>query len=143
MSPTQLDQPATVGTKSGTPGLAKDVPGPQKGSFGPKRGLLGAPGVGPTRGSWDQIRPLEAGVSGNSRSRPFPGIPASHSRSRKLGMIFSFQFPKVGNAILHSRSRSQNLGMQLSVPVTVTGNGLSKSGIRTGIKFKRWEKEGF
>ena len=45
MSPTQLDQPATVGTKSGTPGLAKDVRGPQKGSFGPKRGLLGAPGV--------------------------------------------------------------------------------------------------
>ena len=45
MSPTQLDQPATVGTKLGIPGLAKDVRGPQKGSFGPKRGLLGAPGV--------------------------------------------------------------------------------------------------
>ena len=45
MSPTQLDQPATVGTKSGTPRLAKDVRDPQKGSFGPKRGLLGAPGV--------------------------------------------------------------------------------------------------
>ena len=85
------------------------------------------------------------GVSGNSRSRPFPGIPASHSRSRKLGMIFSFPFPfpKVGNAIFHSRSRSQNLGMQFSIPVPVTGNGLSKSGIRTGIEFKRWEKEGF
>ena len=39
------------------------------------------------------------GVSGNSRSRPFPGIPASHSGSRILGIIF------------HSRSRSQNLGM--------------------------------
>ena len=85
------------------------------------------------------------GVSGNSRSRPFPGIPASHSRSRKLGMIFSFPFPfpKVGNAIFHSRSRSQILGMQFSIPVPVTGNGLSKSGIRTGIEFKRWENEGF
>ena len=77
--------------------------------------------------------------------REFPGIPASHSRSRKLGMIFSlpFPFPKVGNAIFHSRSRSQNLGMQLSIPVPVTGNGLSRSGIRAGIEFKRWEKEGF
>ena len=66
------------------------------------------------------------GVSGNSRSRPFPGIPASHSRSQSLGMSFSFPFPfpKVGNAIFHSRSRSQNSGMQFSIPVPVSGNGL-------------------
>ena len=70
----------------------------------------------------------KSGVSGNSRSRPFPGIPASDSRSRKLGMIFSFPFPfpKVGNAISHSHSRSQNLGMQFSIPVPVTGNGLPR-----------------
>ena len=65
-----------------------------------------------------------AGVSGNSRSRPFPGIPASHSRSQSLGMSFSFPFPfpKVGNGFFHSRS--QNLGMQFSIPVPVSGNGL-------------------
>ena len=89
----------------------------------------------------DEYNDPDAGVSGNSRSRPFPGILASHSRSRKLGMIFSFPFPKVGNAIFHSRS--QNLGMQFSIPFPVAGNGLPKSGIRTGIEFKRWEKEGF
>ena len=80
-------------------------------------------------------------------SLPFPkvgnGIFHSPSHSRKLGMEFSFPLPKVGNAIFHSRSRSQNLGMQFCIPVPVTGNGFSKSGIRTGIKFKRWEKEGF
>ena len=53
------------------------------------------------------------GVSRNSRSRPFPGIPASHSRSQSLGMIFSFPFPfpKVGSAIFYSHSRSRNSGM--------------------------------
>ena len=63
-------------------------------------------------------------VSGNSRSRPFPGIPAFHSRSQSLGMSFSFPFPfpKVGNAIFHSRS--QNLEMKFSIPVPVSGNGL-------------------
>ena len=44
-----------------------------------------------------------------------------------------FPFPKVGNAIFHSRSRSQNLGMQFCIPVPVTGNGLSESGLRTGM----------
>ena len=85
----------------------------------------------------------------NNVSFPFPkvgnGICHSRSRSQQLGMEFSFPFPfpKVGNAIFHSRSRSQNLGMQFSIPVPVTGNGLSKSGIRTGMEFKRWGKEGF
>ena len=66
-----------------------------------------------------------------------------NSRSQKFGMIFSFPspVPKVGNGIFHSSS--QNLGMQISIPVPVTRNGLSKSGIRTGIEFKRWEKEGY
>ena len=49
----------------------------------------------------------------------------------------------VVNSIFISLSCSQNLGMQFSIPVPITGNGLSKSGIRTGIEFKRWEKEGF
>ena len=73
-----------------------------------------------------QAKDITPGVSGNSRSRPFPGIPASHSRSQSLGMSFSFPFPfpKVGNAIFHSRSRSQNSGMQFSIPVPVSGNGL-------------------
>ena len=67
---------------------------------------------------------IRSGVSGNSRSRPLPGILASHSRSQSLGMSFSFPFPfpKVGNAIFHSRS--QNSGMQFSIPVPVSGNGL-------------------
>ena len=70
-----------------------------------------------------------------SRSRSFPGITTSHSRSQKLGMefvipvpvpknwewnlSFPFPFPKVGNAIFHSRSRSQNLGMGWAIPVPV------------------------
>ena len=68
----------------------------------------------------------EAGVSGNSHSRPFLGIRASDSRSQSLGMSFSFPFPfpKGGNAIFHSRSCSQNSGMQFSIPVPVSGNGL-------------------
>ena len=59
------------------------------------------------------------GVSGNSRSRPFPGIPASHSRSQSLGMSFSFLFRKLGNAIFHSSS--QNLGMQFPFPFPLQG----------------------
>ena len=89
------------------------------------------------------VNPSTPGVSGNSRSRPFPGIPTSYSRSQKLGMIFSFPFPfpKVGNAIFHSRS--QNLGMQFSIPVPVTGNGLSKSGIEREWSSKVESKKAF
>ena len=39
---------------------------------------------------------------------------------------FSFPFP------------FKNLGIQFSIPVPVTRNGLLKSGIRTGMEFKRW-----
>ena len=68
------------------------------------------------------------------RSRPFPGIPASHSRSQKSGRQFSFPFPfpKVGKAIFipvpipkcrecnfYSRSHSQKLGMQFVIPIPV------------------------
>ena len=87
-------------------------------------------------------------MSGNSRSREFPGIPASHSRPEsrewnfplpfpfpKKGMGFSlpFPFPKIGLEFstwipvpeywewnLHSCSR--NLGMYFALHVT--GNGV-------------------
>ena len=44
------------------------------------------------------------GVSGNSRSPPFPRMKASDSRSRIMGMDFfiPFPFPNVGNAFFHS-----------------------------------------
>ena len=45
MSPTQLDQPMAVRSKSGPPGLPKDIQGPRKGLSGLKRALLGAPRV--------------------------------------------------------------------------------------------------
>ena len=45
-----------------------------------------------------------AGVSGNSRSRPFPRMKASDSLSRIMGMDFfiPFPFPNFGNAFFHS-----------------------------------------
>merc|ERR1711994_1091871 len=67
-----------------------------------------------------------------SRSRPFPGIIASDSRSRISGTFFfiPFPFPNFGNAFFHSfpvpefwewnfqfPSRSQTLGMEFSIPV--------------------------
>ena len=75
----------------------------------------------------------DPGVSGNSRSRPFPGTPAFHSRSRKLWMDFSFPFPftKVGNTISHSRSCSQKLGMRSFIPVPFSG---MRSGIKLGLR---------
>ena len=44
------------------------------------------------------------GVSGNSRSPPFPRMKASDSRSRIMGMGFfiPFPFPNYGNAFFHS-----------------------------------------
>ena len=44
------------------------------------------------------------GVSGNSRSRSFPRMEASDSRSRTLGMDFfiPFPFPNFGNGFFHS-----------------------------------------
>ena len=69
-----------------------------------------------------------------SRSRPFPGIIASDSRSRILGKFFfiPFPFPNFGNAFFHSLpvpefwewifsfpSRSRTLGMEFSIPVPV------------------------
>ena len=69
-----------------------------------------------------------------SRSRPFPGIIASDSRSRILGMFFfiPFPFPNFGNAFFHSlpvpefwewiflfpsRSRILGMGFFNSLPV--------------------------
>ena len=45
-----------------------------------------------------------AGGSGNSRSRLFPRMKASDSRSRIMGMDFfiPFLFPNFGNGIFHS-----------------------------------------
>ena len=56
-----------------------------------------------------------------SRSRPFPGIIASDSRSRILGMDFfiPFPFPKFGNGLFQFPSRSRTLGMEFSIPVPV------------------------
>ena len=47
---------------------------------------------------------LSTGVRGNSRSRPFPGMKASASRSRIMGMDFfiPFPFPNYGNVFFHS-----------------------------------------
>ena len=42
MIPTQSDQLATIGTKSGPWGPSEDLQDPQKGLFGPKRAFLGA-----------------------------------------------------------------------------------------------------
>ena len=87
---------------------------------------------------------LRVSVTRGEREFQFPTIPGNTS-VQKLGMIFSFPFPlqEVGNDIFHFRSCSQNLGMQFSIPIPVTGNGLSKSGIRTGIELKRCKKDGF
>ena len=45
-----------------------------------------------------------SGVSGNSRSRPFPRMKASDSLSRIMGMDFfsPFPFPNIRNAFFHS-----------------------------------------
>merc|ERR1711910_81136 len=71
------------------------------------------------------------GVSGNSRSRSFPRMEASDSRSRTLGMDFfiPFPFPNFGNVFFHSLpvpefwewifsfpSRSRILGMDFFIP---------------------------
>ena len=45
MQVTQLDQPVTVGPKTGPPGPSEDLQDPQKGLLGPKRALLGPLGT--------------------------------------------------------------------------------------------------
>ena len=47
---------------------------------------------------------MKTGVSGNSRSRPFPRMKTSDSLSRIMGMDFfiPFPFPNFGNAFFHS-----------------------------------------
>ena len=89
-------------------------------------------------------------LSFHSRSRPFPGIIASDSRSRILGKFFfiPFPFPNFGNAFFHSLpvpefwewifsfpSRSRILGMEFSIPFPFPnfGNGIfySRSRSRT------------
>ena len=61
------------------------------------------------------------GVSGNSRSRPFPRMKASDSLSRIMGMDFfiPFPFPNFGNAFFSFPSRSRIMGMVFfhSLPV--------------------------
>ena len=64
---------------------------------------------------------FRAGVSGNSRSRPFPRMEASDSLSRIMGMDFfiPFPFPNFGNAFFSFPSRSRIMGMVFfhSLPV--------------------------
>merc|ERR1711950_7563 len=81
-----------------------------------------------------------------SRSRPFPGIIASDSRSRISGTFFFIPFPfsNFGNAFFHSLpvpefwewifsfpSRSRILGMEFSIPFPFpnfgNGKGMKKS----------------
>ena len=60
------------------------------------------------------------GVSGNSRSPPFPRMKASDSRSRIMGMDFfiPFPFPNFGIAFFSFPSRSRNVKMIFhSLPV--------------------------
>ena len=56
---------------------------------------------------------LFAGVSGNSRSRPFPRMKASDSLSRIMGMDFfiPFLFPNFRNVFFSFPFRSRILGM--------------------------------
>ena len=69
--------------------------------------------------SWDG-RALP-GVSGNSRSHPFPRMKASDSCSRIVGMDFviPLMFPNFGNAFFSFPSRSRIMGMVFfhSLPV--------------------------
>ena len=61
------------------------------------------------------------GVSGNSRSRPFPRMKASDSLSRIMGMDFfiPFPFPYFGNAFFSFPSRSRIVGMDFFHSPTV------------------------
>ena len=67
------------------------------------------------------------GVSGNSRSRPFPRMKASDSLSRIMGMDFfiPFPFPNFGNAFFSFPSRSRIMGMFFFIPFPFPncGNG--------------------
>ena len=85
------------------------------------------------------------GVSGDSRSRPFPSMKASDSLSQIMGMDFfiPFPFPNFGNVFFHSLpvpefwewifsfpSRSQTLGMEIFHSLPVPELTISKSGIK-------------
>ena len=63
---------------------------------------------------WCQSNPsdLPSTMSGNSRSREFPGIPASNSRpeSREWNLPLAFPFPKMG------------MEFSICIPVPVNGN---------------------
>ena len=56
---------------------------------------------------------VTSGVSGNSRSRPFPRMKASDSHSRIMGMDFfiPFPFPNFRNGFSSFSSRSRIMGM--------------------------------
>ena len=70
---------------------------------------------------------LFAGVSGNSRSHPFPWKKASDSCSRIMGMDFVIPlvFPNFGNAFFSFPSRSRILGKDFFIPFPFPnfGNG--------------------
>ena len=99
-------------------------------------------------GSWIFPGPLEnsrgvlisgqtrcAGVSGNSRSRPFPRMKASDSLSRIMGMDFfiPFPFPNFGNAFFSFPSRSRIVGMHFFKSLPIPEFAISQTGIKTGI----------
>ena len=71
---------------------------------------------------------LTSGVSGNSRSHPFPRMKASDSPSQIMGMDFFIPFPvpNFGNGIFSFPSHSQNLGLDFFIPFPFPnfGNGL-------------------
>ena len=85
---------------------------------------------------------LGAGVSGNSRSRPFSGIRASDSRSQSLGMSFSFPFPfpKVGNAFSIPVPKIWECNFPFPFPLMGMDYHI---GNRMGMEFKSWDLEGF
>ena len=67
--------------------------------------------IAPTERWWLSVNHNDngiTGVSGNSRSRPFPRMRASDSRSRIMGMYFflPFLFPICGNGFFLFPSRS-------------------------------------
>ena len=70
---------------------------------------------------YKNVYALRSGVSGNSRSLPFPRMKASDSLSRIMGMDFfvPFPFPNFGNAFFSFPSRSRIMGMGFfhSLPV--------------------------
>ena len=68
-----------------------------------------------------------------SRSRSFPGITTSHSRSQHSGMKFPFPFPKIGNGIFIPVPvpKSWEFNLSFPFPFPKFGNGFSHSHSRS------------